>query len=99
MLVIPAEWVRGPLKEHHWQTLLRARAIENTVAVAAADHAPPVAVGHSCIIDARGVVTAKVGVEQGVAVGWIEPDEIVEVRRTNPALRLRKYAVTALETA
>ncbi|MEF3322968.1 carbon-nitrogen hydrolase family protein [Gulosibacter sp. GYB002] len=99
VLVIPAEWVRGPLKEHHWQTLLRARAIENTVAVVAADHAPPVAVGHSCIIDARGVVTAKVGVEQGVAVGWIEPDEIDEVRQTNPALRLRKYAVTALDTA
>lgn len=93
VLVIPAEWVRGPLKEHHWQTLLRARAIENTVAVAAADHAPPVAVGHSCIIDARGVVMAKVGVEQGVAVGWIEPDEIVEVRKANPALELRQYDV------
>lgn len=99
VLVIPAEWVRGPLKEHHWQTLLRARAIENTVAVAAADQAPPVAVGHSCIIDARGVVMAKIGVEQGVAVAWIEPDEIAEVRKTNPALKLRKYTVTALDGA
>ncbi len=29
--LVPAEWVRGPLKEHHWRTLLHARAIENTV--------------------------------------------------------------------
>ena len=36
--LVPAEWVRGPLKEHHWRTLLHARAIENTMYVAAADH-------------------------------------------------------------
>ncbi len=29
-LCVPAAWVRGPLKEDHWVTLLRARAIENT---------------------------------------------------------------------
>ena len=26
ILVLPAAWVRGPLKEHHWSTLLAARA-------------------------------------------------------------------------
>ena len=36
VLAVPAAWVRGPLKESHWDTLLRARAIENTVYVAAA---------------------------------------------------------------
>ncbi len=45
VFVVPAEWVRGPLKEHHWRTLLHARAIENTVFVAAADHPPPLGVG------------------------------------------------------
>ncbi|WP_369824080.1 carbon-nitrogen hydrolase family protein [Frondihabitans sp. PAMC 28766] len=38
IVLLPAEWVRGPLKEHHWRTLLTARAIENTIYVAAADH-------------------------------------------------------------
>ena len=35
-LVVPAAWVRGPQKEDHWATLLRARAIENTCYVIAA---------------------------------------------------------------
>ena len=35
---------RGPLKEHHWRTLLTARALENTVFVAAADLGAPLLV-------------------------------------------------------
>ncbi|MET1132834.1 MAG: carbon-nitrogen hydrolase family protein, partial [Aeromicrobium sp.] len=34
--VVPAAWVAGEHKVEHWRTLLRARAIENTVWVAAA---------------------------------------------------------------
>ncbi len=33
VLVVPAAWVAGPRKVDHWTTLLRARAIENTVYV------------------------------------------------------------------
>ena len=36
LLLVPAAWVAGDLKVDHWRTLLRARAIENTVYVAAA---------------------------------------------------------------
>lgn len=93
-LVIPAEWVRGPLKERHWQTLLRARAIENTVFVVAADHAPPIAIGHSCIIDARGIELALVGVNEGVAVAWLDAAQQLQVREVNPALQLRRFGVT-----
>jgi deaminated glutathione amidase len=32
LILLPSEWVRGPLKEHHWRTLVTARAIENSVA-------------------------------------------------------------------
>lgn len=35
-LVLPAAWVRGPLKEHHWATLLAARALDTTRYVVAA---------------------------------------------------------------
>ena len=31
VLVVPSAWVAGPRKVDHWTTLLRARAIENTV--------------------------------------------------------------------
>ena len=40
LLVIPAAWAAGLFKEEHWVTLVRARAIENTVWVAAVDQVP-----------------------------------------------------------
>lgn len=93
VLVVPAEWVRGPLKEHHWTTLLAARAIENTAYVIAADHPAPVGVGHSQIIDPQGAVLAGVGVSEGIAVGVVERSAIERVRAANPSLRVRRYGV------
>lgn len=92
--LVPAEWVRGALKEHHWRTLLQARAIENTFFVAAADHPPPLGVGHSMVIDPQGVVMAQIGTATDVAVAHIDPDAIARVRRVNPALELRRFRVT-----
>lgn len=92
--LVPAEWVRGPLKEHHWRTLLHARAIENTVYVAAADHTPPLAVGNSLIVDPQGTAIASVGTTTDVAVAFVERAAIDNVRRVNPALQLRRYRVT-----
>ncbi|WP_307486976.1 carbon-nitrogen hydrolase family protein [Microbacterium trichothecenolyticum] len=92
--LVPAEWVRGPLKEHHWGVLLQARAIENTFFVAAADHAPPLGVGHSMIIDPQGVPIAQIGTASDVAVAHIDPAAIARVRRVNPALALRRFRVT-----
>ncbi|WP_292761549.1 carbon-nitrogen hydrolase family protein [Microbacterium sp. UBA3486] len=97
-LVVPAEWVRGPLKEHHWTTLLAARAIENTVYVIAADHPTPIGVGHSQVIDPQGVILAGVGTAPGIAVAVVEGETIARVRATNPSLRVRRYAVVPHDT-
>ncbi|MET0725693.1 MAG: carbon-nitrogen hydrolase family protein [Leifsonia sp.] len=93
LVLVPAEWVRGPLKEHHWRTLATARAIENTVYLAAADHAPPVGVGTSFVIDPMGVELATIGEITDVALAWVNADRIAAVRAVNPALALRRYAV------
>ncbi|MCM3656229.1 carbon-nitrogen hydrolase family protein [Agromyces mediolanus] len=93
LVLVPAEWVRGPLKEHHWRTLATARAIENTVYLAAADQTPPVAVGASLVVDPMGIELAGLGEEAGVAVAWLERDRLDRVRRVNPALALRRYRV------
>lgn len=93
VIVVPAEWVRGPLKEHHWTTLLAARAIENTVYVISADHPAPIGVGHSQIIDPQGVVIAGVGTAEGIAVAELTTDAVARVREVNPVLRLRRYGV------
>ena len=97
VFLVPAEWVRGPLKEHHWRTLVQARAIENTVFVAAADHPPPLGVGMSMIVDPQGVQMAAVGTATDVAVAHLDPDAVERVRRVNPSVSLRRFGVARLE--
>ncbi len=93
VFLVPAEWVRGPLKEHHWRTLIHARAIENTVFVAAADHPPPLGVGNSMIVDPQGVEIAAIGTGTDVVVAHLDPATVERVRRVNPALQLRRMRV------
>jgi predicted amidohydrolase len=96
LVAVPAEWVRGPLKEHHWRSLVTARALENTVYVAAADQTPPIGVGCSLVVDPMGVTIASLGERPDVAVAWIDPRRIDDVRRVNPALALRRFGVHSL---
>lgn len=93
LVIVPAEWVRGPLKEHHWRTLLTARAIENTVYLAAADHSPPIGAGNSMVLDPMGVELVTIGDSQGLAIAWPDPERLAEVRESNPSLRLRRFGV------
>lgn len=94
VILVAAEWVRGPLKEDHWRTLLHARAIENTLYVAGADHPPPLGVGHSVVVDPQGVPVVSIGTSTDVAVAFVDPAIVDRVRRVNPALALRRYTVT-----
>ena len=98
VVCMPAEWVRGPLKEAHWRTLTTARALENTAYVVAADHAPPIGAGNSMIVDPMGVELATVGEQEDVALAWVSAERIAAVRRLNPALALRRFAVTERTT-
>ncbi|MFJ7214344.1 carbon-nitrogen hydrolase family protein [Amycolatopsis sp. NPDC098790] len=93
VVLLPAEWVPGPLKEYHWSTLIRARAIENTLYVAAAGQAAPTGSGTSMLVDPMGVVVTSLGEQTGVAVGEVSAERIAEVRAKNPALELRRFAV------
>jgi len=93
LVVVPSEWVRGPLKEHHWRTLVTARALENTIYVGAADHTPPVGVGNSMIVDPMGVAIAEIGEEAGLAIAEVTLERIAAVRAVNPALALRRFGV------
>ncbi|GAA4149357.1 carbon-nitrogen hydrolase family protein [Actinomadura keratinilytica] len=93
VLALPADWVPGPLKEDHWRTLVRARAIENTIYVAAADQNAPTGAGNSMIVDPMGVVVASLGEGTGTAVAPVSAERIAAVRQTNPALELRRFTV------
>lgn len=88
LLVVPAAWVAGPGKADHWTTLLKARAIENTVYVAAAGQPGPRYTGHSMVVTPRGetVVVA----EGPVVQGRVERAVLDEVRAENPSLANRR---------
>ncbi|MGW4841095.1 carbon-nitrogen hydrolase family protein [Nocardia brasiliensis] len=93
VLLLPAQWIPGPAKVDQWTTLLRARAIENTVYVAAADQAAPRGAGASMIIDPTGAVLTELGEETGVLTASIDLARLAEIRKTNPSLDLRRFAI------
>ncbi len=94
VLAVPAAWVRGPLKEDHWTTLLRARAIENTVYVVAAGQTGSTYVGASMIVDPMGVIVCSLGDEEAVATGDLDRDRVESVRSRNPSLANRRSSET-----
>lgn len=61
LIVLPAAWVKGPLKEHHWATLLAARALDTTCYIVAAGECGTRNIGQSRIIDPLGTTLAGAG--------------------------------------
>lgn len=96
VVIVAAQWVPGPLKEDHWTTLLRARAIENTAYVIGAGQRGPTGSGCSMIVDPMGVVVAALGDREGLVTAEIERARIDDVRAANPVLRARRFGVAAL---
>jgi len=93
VLVYGSGWISGSFKELHWDTLLRARAIENTCFVMASCQPPPESVGMSMILDPSGLTLAGVAVREGLATAEISPDRLEDVRTTLPCLAHRRYGI------
>ena len=93
VLVVPAAWVAGPLKEAQWRTLVAARAIESTSYAVVASQSPPRYVGCSAVIDPLGVTVAAVPTTEGLAVADLLPSRVAEVRAAIPSLQHRRFDV------
>lgn len=93
-LLVPAAWAHGMFKEEHWQTLLRARAIENTVYVAGAGQCGPGLTGRSAVVDPLGVTVCALGELPGVATALVDRDRIFGVRERLPVLANRRLRVS-----
>ena len=91
LLVYPAAWHDGFQKAEHWKTLLRARAIENEVFVAAPCHAGEKFTGESLVVDPLGQVLAKgpSGAEEALVVCEIDLDEVAAARDAMPVFEHR----------
>lgn len=90
LIVMPTSWVAGPMKEDHWVTLVRARAIENVCYVIAADQVQPDRVGRSLIVDPMGAIVVDGAEEPGLVVADIDVTRVRRVREKNPALQHRR---------
>ncbi|WGL52427.1 carbon-nitrogen hydrolase family protein [Nocardioides sp. BP30] len=90
ILVVPAAWVAGDRKVDHWRTLLRARAIENTVFVVACGQPAPRYCGHSMVIDPLGDVLAEAGPDPSVITATLSREVLAQARRVNPSLANRR---------
>ncbi|MEV7865638.1 carbon-nitrogen hydrolase family protein [Streptomyces sp. NPDC088124] len=94
LLSVSAAWVRGPLKEDHWTTLLRGRAIENTCWVVASSLTTPACIGMSMAVDPLGVVRAALGEEsRALFVVDVDKDRIDTARTVLPVLRNRRIII------
>ena len=90
VIVVPAAWVAGPRKVEHWTTLLRARAIENTVYVVGVGQPAPRYSGHSTVIGPLGDVLVEGGDDAEILTTRLDVDAVAEARRTNPSLANRR---------
>lgn len=94
VVAVPAAFSRTTGRAH-WHPILRARAIESQVYLAAASPAPDeasgyVAYGHSLVVDPWGDVLAEAGEgEEGIAA-HLSAARLEKVRRELPLLRHRR---------
>jgi predicted amidohydrolase len=96
VIVLPSAFTLSTTRDH-WETLLRARAIENQTFVIAANQVGPHpggqrSGGRSMIVDPWGVVLAQAPDREGYAVAELDLEYQREVRAKLPSLANRRPA-------
>jgi deaminated glutathione amidase len=95
VLAAPSGWVQGELKVDHWQTMIKARALENGCFVVAPDQVGNIYIGHSMIVDPLGRTLIDLGEKEGLEVIELDLDLVRETRAKLPLLENRRADVYA----
>ncbi len=93
VLVAPSAWVQGTMKEDHWITMCKARAIENGIYVIAPNQVGNIYCGRSLIVDPFGIVLLDMGNKEGMEIIDLDLDRIQVVRNDLPLLNNRRKDV------
>jgi deaminated glutathione amidase len=93
LLLAPAAWVAGPLKEEHLGILTHARALDNTMYVAVGAQTGPAYTGRSVIVDPLGATLVALADAEGVAVGEVSRERLKAARARLPVLAQRRAAL------
>lgn len=90
IIFVPTAWVAGPMKEEHILSMVKARALENTLYMAVADQVGNIYAGRSVIYNPMGVVLASRGEDEGLIFGDADLSVIQSVREKLPAINQRR---------
>ncbi len=90
IILLPAAWYSGEMKEDIWLTLLRARAIENLCFVAGVDLTGKHFSGRSAAFDPLGVPLVDAGREEKSVAFTAGKQRLLDVRKSLPALEHRR---------
>jgi predicted amidohydrolase len=96
VIVLPSAFTL-PTTRDHWETLIRARAIENQAFVIAANQVGPHpggqrSGGRSMVVDPWGVVLAQAADREGYALAECDLESQREIRKRLPSLAHRRPA-------
>jgi predicted amidohydrolase len=102
IIVLPSAFTLGTTRDH-WETLIRARAIENQAFVVAANQVGAHAAGYhsggrSMIVDPWGVILAQAADRPAQIVATLDLERQQEIRRELPALANRRPGAYAWPT-
>lgn len=95
VLIAPSGWVQGDLKVEHWQTMIKARALENGCYVVAPDQTGNIYIGRSMIVDPLGRTIIDLGEKERLEVVEIDLNLVNDTREKLPLLKNRRTDVYA----
>jgi len=93
VLIAPSGWVQGDLKVEHWQTMIKARALENGCFVVAPNQVGNIYTGHSMVVDPLGRTLLDLEQSEGLSVVELDLDLVSQVREKLPLLKNRRGEV------
>lgn len=94
-ILLPTAWAEGPGKREQLQLLLRARALDSTTVILAADQSPPAGyagraprgIGRSAAVGPLGRTRQELGLEPGLLMVDLDLAEVEAARAALPVLR------------
>ncbi|MGQ0795341.1 MAG: carbon-nitrogen hydrolase family protein [Nitrosopumilaceae archaeon] len=89
-LIVPSAWVKGEMKEEHWVTINKARAIENGCYVIAPDQVGNIYCGRSLVVDPFGKILLDMKKKEGIGIADVSLERIKQVRKKLPLLKNRR---------
>jgi len=93
VLVVPSAWVKGNMKEEHWITINKTRAIENGCYVIAPDQVGNIYCGRSLVVDPYGKILLDMKKKQSIGFINIDLNKVKQTRKILPLLKNRRIVI------